>query len=569
MPIEERQLDIALVIEQYQQILTALAAKEGVSLATMIEGVGVISRILSKKSPQPEELQRLLAKHGMIQSLLDVARNVKLEEMQKRTLLPIIIQRISLLLRDCDAAVERMGKIDGYKCLFDIVEELGSPDSSTLHAVLAMATHGDDHGKNDSKRQGILNERPQLIRNVEPISYLLRWMRETDYEDPEIQAWLAMRLNALCSSCIQNRMLCCRSGIILQLVECLKAHRRLRHRTAIELLKLIENLGTHSISPFELKQLITLLTEAKPGTPESEGDRFPYKSHVIHVVSAMAKGDGYEECRRYFDVGKGSKGISVPGIRDLTPPTSGLTFHCWLRLDRLENSGGLYGRRQLYSLYTSGGNGFEAFISNEGLLVVAVAHKKEFLAVPLIGHHPLNDEHWHCVSISHAAARRPFGSSSLTVYIDGTKRMECNLKYPSLNEPLSYCQIASPLCRGNVPALNLETKHSFKEGLVDAIKVGIPGVLNLPGTLKANHNDPHIKWTLIGLEDQLWGRQIEFGRSAGHDLSFSRLDFSRSSQAFILNGTKSGSNLSELRRKRRRFRPSKRSGVSLFKPSQS
>jgi hypothetical protein len=513
MPIEERQLDIALVIEQYQQIVAALAAKEGVSLATMIEGVGMISRILGKRTIRRQDLQRLLAKHGMIQSLLDVAKNVQLPDPQKKTLLPIIIERISLLLRDCDAAIERMSKIDGYKFLFDVVEELGSPDSSTLHAVLAMATHGDQDMTLD-KRRGFRGDEqpPQRIRNVQPISYLLRWMRETDYEDPEMQAWLATRLNSLCSSSIQNKMLCCQSGIILQLIQCLKEHGRLRHRTVIELLRLIESLGTHSIRPYELKQLITLLREATTGTPDSDGGRFPYKSHVIHVISSMAKGDGYEECRRYFDVGKGCKGITVPGIRDLSPPTSGLTFHCWLRLDKQVGNAAASAvdsrRRQLYSLYTSSGNGFEAFVTSRGVLVAAVACKKEFLAVPL-NDHPINDERWHSVSISYAAARRPFGSSSLLVHIDGAKRMECHLKYPSLHEPLSYCQIGSPLTRGNVPALNLETKHSFKEGLVDAIKVGLPGVLHLPGTLKSSSNDPHVKWTLIGLEDQLWGRQAE------------------------------------------------------------
>jgi len=508
MPAEERQLDVSLVVEQYQQILTALAAKDGVALVTMIEGVGMISRILNKKKAHSAELQKLLAKHGMLQTLLNVATEVKLDAAQKKTLLPVVIQRISLLLRDCDAACERMSKLDGYRKLFEIVEGLGSPDSSTLLAVLAMATHGDDELTMHDKRLGTREklDRPQVIQNVEPISCLLRWMRETDYEDPEIQTWLAMRLHALCSSSIQNKMLCCQFGVILQIIECLKKHSRLRHRTAIELLKLVERLGVHSITPFELKQRIMLLGEAKVGTPDSQNEGFPYKSHVIHVVSSMAKGDGYESCRRYFDLAKGSKGLSVPGIRDLTPPQTGLTFHCWLRLDKAVKNRNR--RRQLYSLYTSGGNGFEAFITPEGVLTAAVAHKKEFLAVPILDH-PITDERWHCVSISHAAAKRPFGSSSLVIFVDGSKRMECGLKFPSLHEPLSYCQIGSPLIRGNVPALNLEAKPTLKEGIVDAIKVGLPGVLNLPGTLKATSNDPNVKWTLIGLEDQLWGRQSE------------------------------------------------------------
>ena len=88
--------------------------------------------------------------------------------------------------------------------------------------------------------------------------------------------------------------------------------------------------------------------------------------------------------------------------------------------------------------------------------------------------------------ISHVAGKRPFGASSLSIYIDGTKRLDCGLKYPSINEPVSYCQIGSALQRGNIPALNAETlggKATLKEGIMDAIKIGIPGVINLPGKI--------------------------------------------------------------------------------------
>ena len=107
----------------------------------------------------------------------------------------------------------------------------------------------------------------------------------------------------------------------------------------------------------------------------------------------------------------------------------------------------------MLSFYTANGNGFEAFFTSSGVLVVAVASKKEFLAVPLEDH-PLDDERWHCLQICHSAGKRPFGSSSLAIYVDGARRLECPLKYPSFSEPVSYCQIGSPLHRGNIPALN-------------------------------------------------------------------------------------------------------------------
>ena len=41
------------------------------------------------------------------------------------------------------------------------------------------------------------------------------------------------------------------------------------------------------------------------------------------------------------------------------------------------------------------------------------------------------------------------------------------------------------------------------------------GVLNLPQSLRRGSNDPHVRWTLIGLEDQLWGRATSIGGQIG------------------------------------------------------
>ena len=77
-------------------------------------------------------------------------------------------------------------------------------------------------------------------------------------------------------------------------------------------------------------------------------------------------------------------------------------------------------------------------------------------------------------------------------------------------------QIGSPLLRNNVPALNLQAaaKPTLKEGIIDAIKIGVPGVFNLP-QIKSGNNDPHIRWTLIGLEDQLWGKPVALSGQLG------------------------------------------------------
>ena len=52
---EERQLDITLLVDQYQQILLSLTAKPEVSLATLIEGISLLTPTLQvSNSLKPE-----------------------------------------------------------------------------------------------------------------------------------------------------------------------------------------------------------------------------------------------------------------------------------------------------------------------------------------------------------------------------------------------------------------------------------------------------------------------------------------------------------------------------------
>lgn len=55
----------------------------------------------------------------------------------------------------------------------------------------------------------------------------------------------------------------------------------------------------------------------------SESSRFPYKSHVIHVISSMAKNDGFDVCRQYFEIGPGIEGLTIPQIRQWQGPVNG------------------------------------------------------------------------------------------------------------------------------------------------------------------------------------------------------------------------------------------------------
>ena len=87
-------------------------------------------------------LVKLLASNGTIQVFLDLIKDCKLDNAGRKTLLPIVIDTLSLLLCDCTLASEKMIKSQGYEKLFTEVNGLGPPDPVVLKSILAMATHG-------------------------------------------------------------------------------------------------------------------------------------------------------------------------------------------------------------------------------------------------------------------------------------------------------------------------------------------------------------------------------------------------------------------------------------------
>jgi hypothetical protein len=89
-----------------------------------------------------------------------------------------------------------------------------------------------------------------------------------------------------------------------------------------------------------------------------------------------------------------------------------------------------------HSITTANGNGFEAFFNVDGVLVISISIKKEHHTLAL-SDHPITDSRWHSVTVSHSHGKKPFGSSYVTVYIDGKEQKVTALKFPPLNEVCS------------------------------------------------------------------------------------------------------------------------------------
>ena len=83
---------------------------------------------------------------------------------------------------------------------------------------------------------------------------------------------------------------------------------------------------------------------------------------------------------------------------------------------------------------TESGEGFEAFFTTSGVLVVATIIKKKYSSVATGDDDAINDCLWHCVSVSHSCAKGPFRKSVVTVYIDGKKVLTSELEFPTNKE---------------------------------------------------------------------------------------------------------------------------------------
>ena len=126
----------------------------------------------------------------------------------------------------------------------------------------------------------------------------------------------------------------------MELIQTLRSHHRLDPKSAHQVLRTIEQLGSHSISPFELKSLIGLLQD-EGGMEKST---FPYRSHVIHVISSIAKGSGFSVCRNYFDIPIDGRGITVPNLRTWSGPANGRFSPIFLDYRTVHNCENALGR---------------------------------------------------------------------------------------------------------------------------------------------------------------------------------------------------------------------------------
>ena len=202
----------------------------------------------------------------------------------------------------------------------------------------------------------------------------------------------------------------------------------------MNLLKLIEELAKYSILPAEVNSLFRLLR------PDAQ---FDYRKLLLETILRITqhRSSAGSMPDNFLDIQTNTSGITIPEIRKWET-THGFVFHAWLRLEEERSIAQNY-RRQLFSLTTNYGTGYEFFVQKNGNFVVSVITKKEFFTATVTSPQLL-DGRWHSVTVSVVPPKRLFSYHQINVYLDSVQKLGSTMKYASFAEVFHYCSIGAP-----------------------------------------------------------------------------------------------------------------------------
>uniref|UniRef100_UPI00398EFA2E neurobeachin-like protein 2 isoform X1 n=1 Tax=Pristiophorus japonicus TaxID=55135 RepID=UPI00398EFA2E len=430
--LDQRRVAIKTILDSYFKLLNAdkpvAVLEEGAKprledgfITLRINMLSAISEMLNCKD-RPV-LQAVFLNNNCFEHIIRLIQNSKVFENESDSITVHAIRVLTAIMKNSPSAKEVFKERIGYSHLYEVLKSQGEPTNRLLQELMNMAIEDE----NVASLTTISNEQPLLI--------LVQWI--PNLESRDLQILVSDWLKKVCGATLRTRMTCVKAGMLSTALASLGCHPRLDKKCGENLIDLLQALGSLSIQPGELRQLIKLL--------RTDDDKaHPYSARVIRALSAMARKDRSESVLQYFDLTPSMAGIMVPTIQKW--PGNGFAFHAWLCLNEEQESSYLFSKRpkrkQLYSFFTASGTGFEAFFTSDGMLVVAVCTKKEYMTVAL-PEFSFSDSLWHCIDIIHIAGRRPFGQNVVNIYADGHLRKTAQLRFPSLNESFTYCCIGS------------------------------------------------------------------------------------------------------------------------------
>ncbi|XP_030605793.1 neurobeachin-like protein 2 isoform X4 [Archocentrus centrarchus] len=525
----ERQVEIRTILENYFQLLNwnrPLSSDredrqswEDSLISLQSQMLTAVPEIL-QCSDRPV-LQAIFLNNNCFEHILRLIQNSKVWEKGSDSITVHALGVLTAIMSNSPNAKEVFKERIGYSQLFDVLKSQGQPTKRLLQELMNMAVEG-EHAH--AHHLGISNDQPLLL--------LLQWLPDLSGQR-DLQLLVAQWLAAVCGGSLSCRTVAVEAGMVGALLQVLSHPQSLDRQCADALLGLLQDLGSLCLKPEELKSLLRLL-RVDQDNGAAVGRVHPYCTRVIRVLSAVAAREGKDSALQYFDLTPPMAGVMVPSIQRW--PGSGFAFHAWLCLNmefpsshsdfsnnRKPNANSGMGsqhdmgkgprRKQLYSFFTASGTGLEAFFTMEGVLVVAVCTKKDYMAVALPDCR-LTDSCWHSVAIVHIPGRRPFGQNLVNIYIDGELRKTAQLRFPSFSEPFTSCCIGSAGHRTTTTTTSpsLPTSFSSSPSPEFAFPTHAPSLIrsqsfpaSFAGGRWGSSGDSTVHTIPAGLQDTEWG----------------------------------------------------------------
>uniref|UniRef100_A0AAG5CUG9 DUF4704 domain-containing protein n=1 Tax=Anopheles atroparvus TaxID=41427 RepID=A0AAG5CUG9_ANOAO len=523
---EQRQIDLLTIFQLYigairDLLMTAhfLAKNSSVDSFELshdddnyIDIGALCAAIASVQEFIPEHSNKLILCNALFEAkflsnLVQIPEQVKKWNIDHQTLGTVLVKTLQTLCCHSDKMQYNLMHTNNINVLFDGLKGFGRPSSSLINQCLGFAF--DD------------NDRRQV--NPAVVTKLIEWIPMMGEDE---QNMLSEVLLKKCAATMQSKQHVCSQKTIKRIVDtCLSDSNRLSAKCTINLLKLVEELAKHSICPAEVNSLFRLLRDET---------QFEYRKQLLETMLRVSHHRTTLGTMpdNFLDIQSNTSGITIPEIRKWDT-THGFVFHTWLRLEEESSMAQNY-RRQLFSLTTTYGTGYEFFIQKNGNFVVSVITKKEFFTATAQSPQLL-DGRWHSVTVSVVPPKRLFSYHQINVYIDSAQKLGSTMKYASFAEAFHYCSIGapynnfrkvshtshqsnsarmSPVPDAASPSGEREEKgktgrfpniieRTFFPGLVSQV----PNYFTLPSK-STSSLDPSVKSYPIGMQDLVFGEAI-------------------------------------------------------------
>ncbi|XP_067125871.1 neurobeachin-like protein 1 isoform X3 [Centruroides vittatus] len=501
---DQRQIEISTILDGFVNTIIKICNSNDADehCTDAVNMIGTLQTILCHRDNV--SVRKVFQDMNYCDILLQLLENKTLDKKNGQEVAAAVLSVITGFISKGSHSKKHFISKHGFKKLCLSLQNFGQPSPKLIDCLFNLAADNP------------LGNAPVLIKNGEIAVAIIDWL--PTLESHELQSLCIDRLLNICKIDLHSRIICCQNDIVSTILKCFTQHQKLACKTIGLLLKLLEIYLSHSTTHKDLKEILLLLR------PEIDGKQFAYVLPFMHILSSVAKKFTHQGPSYFFDFQDTHNGITISGLRKW--PGMGFTFHTCLCLDKIEKeSPRKYKRRQLYSFLNSYGSGFEAFFTEDSIMVVAASTKKEYHAA-VVTDCCLDDGAWHCVTICHMPSRRPFTNSTLVVTIDNKQKLTAQLKFPSLNEPFTSCNIGSGIktCvsrrrnSASDPA-NENKSYSFSSlggatighlsNLLDKEKLlSLAPNLTLSQQLKnmlQSTPDPAVQSCPFGSQDTIWG----------------------------------------------------------------